>query len=107
MNACTFDTHELDRQVEATYERLACTPEASFHFHRGALYASELLGYAWSELADLPPRALRRFAGVGNPLALAELPVGATVLDHACGAGTDALLAARRVGPAGRVIGVD
>ncbi|HUK88458.1 MAG TPA: arsenite methyltransferase [Terriglobales bacterium] len=45
--------------------------------------------------------------GCGNPLALADLQPGMTVLDLGSGAGFDAFLAWRRVGPAGRVIGVD
>ncbi len=45
--------------------------------------------------------------GCGNPLALAEIRPGMTVLDLGSGAGFDALLAWRRVGPTGRVIGVD
>lgn len=45
--------------------------------------------------------------GCGNPLALAEIEAGMTVLDLGSGAGFDAFLAWRRVGPSGRVIGVD
>ena len=45
--------------------------------------------------------------GCGNPLALAGIPPGETVLDLGSGAGFDAFLAAERVGPRGRVIGVD
>src|SRR6266567_4829325 len=45
--------------------------------------------------------------GCGNPLALAEIEPGMTVLDLGSGAGFDAFLAWRRVGPSGRVIGVD
>ena len=45
--------------------------------------------------------------GCGNPLALAEIGPGMTVLDLGSGAGFDAFLAWRRVGPSGRVIGVD
>src|SRR4029077_6296271 len=48
-----------------------------------------------------------RFAGVGNPLRIGPVHPGETVLDHACGGGMDVLLAARRVGPDGFVIGVD
>src|SRR4030095_10807759 len=48
-----------------------------------------------------------RFAGVGNPHAIAPLPASATVLDVGCGAGTDLLLAALQVGPQGAAIGVD
>jgi SAM-dependent methyltransferase len=44
---------------------------------------------------------------VGNPLLIGPVHPGETVLDHACGAGMDLLLAARRVGATGRAIGVD
>jgi SAM-dependent methyltransferase len=46
-------------------------------------------------------------AGCGNPTALAELKQGETVLDLGSGGGIDCFLAAERVGPAGKVIGVD
>jgi len=78
-----------------------------FHFHRGLEYAVELLGYDRNELEALPRASTLRFAGVGNPLAMGPLAAGEIVLDHACGAGMDLLLAARRVGSTGRVIGVD
>ncbi|MCE5240709.1 methyltransferase domain-containing protein [bacterium] len=64
------------------------------------------LGYDEAELRALPPAAVISF-GCGNPLALAELRPGEVVLDLGSGVGLDALLAARRVGPTGRVIGVD
>jgi SAM-dependent methyltransferase len=101
------DVAVLERLVTATYDRLACEPGGHFHFHRGPAYAAEVLGYDAAELAALPARATTRFAGVGRPLALGGLAPGDVVLDHACGAGTDLLLAARRVGPSGRAIGVD
>jgi L-amino acid N-acyltransferase YncA/2-polyprenyl-3-methyl-5-hydroxy-6-metoxy-1,4-benzoquinol methylase len=51
--------------------------------------------------------ALTLSLGCGNPLRVAELRIGETVLDLGSGAGLDLLLSARRVGPAGRVIGLD
>lgn len=102
-----FDIASLRESVRAVYTRVAADPNGDFHFHRGPDYAVQQLGYDARELADLPRDATDRFAGVGNPLAMATLPLGATVLDHACGAGMDLLLAARRVGPTGRAIGVD
>lgn len=108
-----FDTDTLRDQVRATYERVASHPEGDFHFHRGPQYATGYLGYDAAELAALPELATARFAGVGNPLELTRDPVigplspGQVVLDHACGAGMDLLLAARRVAPNGRAIGVD
>lgn len=102
-----FDTHALRDQVRAMYRRVAQAPEGSFHFHRGPSYAAELLGYDPTELEAIPSVSTARFAGVGNPLAVGPIERGATVLDHACGAGMDLLLAARRVGPTGRAVGVD
>ena len=66
-----------------------------------------MLGYDLHELERLPADVTSRFAGVGNPHSIAELPVGATVLDIGCGAGMDLLLAALHTGPGGRAIGVD
>ncbi len=102
-----FDTTRLRQHVLATYDRVAREPEGEFHFHRGPFYAAELLGYDALELESLPLRSTMRFAGVGNPLLIGPIHAGETVVDHACGAGTDLLLAARRVGAAGRAIGVD
>jgi N-acetylglutamate synthase-like GNAT family acetyltransferase/2-polyprenyl-3-methyl-5-hydroxy-6-metoxy-1,4-benzoquinol methylase len=64
-------------------------------------------GYGVDELKDLPPQAVASAFGCGNPLAFAGVEPGQTVLDIGSGAGIDCLLAAERVGPAGRVIGVD
>src|SRR5262245_15546031 len=97
-----FDVARLREGVQAMYTRVANDPHGAFHFHRGIDYAVEQLGYDRAELEALPRVATERFAGVGNPLALGRLAAGEVVLDHACGAGTDVLLAARRVGPSGR-----
>lgn len=63
--------------------------------------------YAAEDLSGLPPRAVRASLGCGNPTALIDLRPGETVLDLGSGGGIDVLLAARRVGPSGRVYGVD
>jgi len=102
-----FDIAQLRSSVRAVYTRVAHDPNGEFHFHRGAEYAVRLLGYAPAELEAIPERARSRFAGVGNPLAMGPIGSGETVLDHACGAGMDLLLAARRVGARGKAIGVD
>jgi arsenite methyltransferase len=102
-----FDTARLGAAVRETYERVAADPHGDFHFHRGADYAVRTLGYDRAELALVPALSTDAFAGVGNPHRAGPLHEGETVLDHACGAGTDLLLAARRVGPHGRAIGVD
>lgn len=102
-----FNVDRLREQVRAEYDRLARSPHGDFHFHRGADYAVERLGYARADLDLLPVACTDRFAGVGNPLRVGPLLAGETVLDHACGAGVDLLIAARKVGPGGRAIGVD
>lgn len=63
--------------------------------------------YTAAELASLPTGARAWALGVGNPVGAADLQRGEVVLDLGCGAGIDALLAAREVGPDGRVVGVD
>jgi len=103
-----FDGDRLREQVIAMYDRVARAPEpGGFHFHIGAAYAIERLGYDAESLRRLPDSCTSRFAGVGNPLAAGPIPAGAVVVDHACGAGTDLLLAALAVGPSGQAIGVD
>ncbi|GAA3858423.1 arsenite methyltransferase [Amycolatopsis tucumanensis] len=64
-------------------------------------------GYDDAERAALPADAVRASLGCGNPLAVADLHAGETVLDLGSGGGIDVLLSARRVGPSGRVIGLD
>ena len=69
--------------------------------------AAQLAGYQAIELAALPSDAVANSFGCGNPVAFTGVREGEVVLDLGSGAGIDLLLAARRVGPAGRVIGVD
>ena len=68
--------------------------------------ASRALGYSEAELAAVPEGA-NMGLGCGNPQAIAALEPGETVLDLGAGGGFDCFLAARQVGPEGRVIGVD
>jgi len=64
------------------------------------------LGYTPEQAAAIPEGA-NLGLGCGNPIARAELKPGETVLDLGSGAGIDCFLAAREVGPTGRVLGVD
>ncbi len=72
----------------------------------GGTCGSERLGYASDELAAVPAGADLGL-GCGNPNAIAQLSAGEVVLDLGAGGGLDCFLAARAVGAAGRVIGVD
>jgi SAM-dependent methyltransferase len=63
--------------------------------------------YSDGETHDLPPDAVAVSLGCGNPTALLPLEPGQTVLDLGSGGGIDVLLSAKRVGPAGKVYGLD
>jgi SAM-dependent methyltransferase len=63
--------------------------------------------YSTLERAGLPEAAVLASLGCGNPIAVAELHEGERVLDLGSGGGIDVLLSAKRVGPAGRAIGLD
>jgi len=67
---------------------------------------AQRMGYSDAELAAIPDGA-NLGLGCGNPQAIAALRLGETVIDLGSGAGFDCFLAARQVGPFGRVIGVD
>jgi radical SAM protein with 4Fe4S-binding SPASM domain len=59
------------------------------------------------DLAHIPPEVVERFYGCGSPVSAAAPVAGETLLDLGSGAGIDCFIAARRVGPRGRVFGVD
>lgn len=59
------------------------------------------------ELEGVPDRSISRALGVNNHLRWAEIEPAQTVLDLGCGAGIDSIIAARKVGPSGRVIALD
>lgn len=103
----TLDREKLKLEVRTIYEKVAEDPQGDFHFHRGPEYAARLLGYDAAELRELPAPATASFAGVGNPFLMDFLPAGVTVVDIGSGAGMDCLLAARRTGRGGSVVGID
>jgi SAM-dependent methyltransferase len=69
--------------------------------------AAKVAGYSRGELQDLPADAVVNSFGCGNPLAFSDVKEGEVVVDLGSGAGIDLLLAAKKVGPSGRVIGID
>ena len=106
---------DIRRSVRKTYRRIArsgdgcCGPSTSpCCGPKAAPTPPNLreLGYDEADIGAVPA-ACSLGLGCGNPVALASLREGETVLDLGCGAGFDCFLAAQRVGPNGHVIGVD
>ncbi len=98
--------HPIRDQVREAYSAAARAPNAEHPFPVGRAFA-ESVGYPAALLDVLPAAAVDAFAGVSNVSIFAEIPAGASVLDLGCGGGLDTLIAARRTGPTGRVVGVD
>jgi SAM-dependent methyltransferase len=91
---------EIREQVRARYA------DAATRAAEGAQRGNEVL-YGDEERGELPEAALRASLGCGNPLRVADLHPGETVLDLGSGGGIDVLLSARRVGPTGTAHGLD
>src|SRR6267378_1198747 len=72
----------------------------------GVRAVAEAFGYTPEELASIPAEANMGLS-CGNPTAFASLRAGETVVDLGCGGGLDVLLAAAKVGPTGRAVGID
>ena len=94
------------RDVRRAYSSAAERPQEDHPFPVGRRFA-ESIGYQGDLLDGLPPVCVDGFSGVSNVSIFAATPAGAVLLDLGCGAGLDSLIAARRVGPKGRVIGID
>ena len=112
MNDVREDVREQYGKIGAAGRQAAdcCVPNCCSGPQTGAATcagpASADLGYSPADLADLPEGADLGL-GCGNPQAIAALKPGETVLDLGSGGGIDCFLAARAVGPEGKVIGVD
>ena len=111
MKTKTANEKKIKDEIRDNYGNIArfggscCGPAASCGCSP-ASDASRKVGYSDEDLAAAPEGA-NLGLGCGNPVAIASLQKGETVLDLGSGGGFDAFLAAKKVGPAGRVIGVD
>jgi arsenite methyltransferase len=96
---------QIRQQVATAYTAAVADPTAPDAVAQtsGARFAT----YTAADVAAVPSTAVTASFGCGNPLAFRTVQPGQTVLDLGCGAGFDLLLAAERVGPSGRVIGID
>jgi L-amino acid N-acyltransferase YncA/2-polyprenyl-3-methyl-5-hydroxy-6-metoxy-1,4-benzoquinol methylase len=98
------DTEQARASVVARYSQLAREAAAGGQVTDGEGCFGAA---AYDDTAGLPDGALQASLGCGNPVAVAALEPGETVLDLGSGGGIDVVLSARRVGPAGRVYGLD
>ena len=96
----------LREEVSREYAGVALNPELGFHFHTGRTLTAKL-DYTDEWLEGIPEKAIESFAGTGSPFDLGRLHCKEKVVDAGCGAGLDCLIAAKMVGSAGEVIGVD
>jgi SAM-dependent methyltransferase len=97
---------QLKGEILRMYEEVAERPQGDFHFFHGR-EAAEMFEYDPELLDRAPASSVASFAGVGNPHLRSDLQAGETVLDLGSGAGLDAIISAWRVGPTGKVVGLD
>jgi SAM-dependent methyltransferase len=96
-----------ERIVEQVQSKYAAVAGSSLSGEHGGVRAvAEAFGYTAEELASVPAEANMGLS-CGNPTAFASLRPGETVVDLGCGGGLDVMLAAARVGPAGKAVGID
>jgi SAM-dependent methyltransferase len=101
---------EIKEVVKGRYARIAkqdqksCCPSCACG--ASSLLQAEVIGYSSEDLEHIPEESVMGL-GCGNPTAIADLKTGEVVLDLGAGAGVDVFVAANKVGPTGRVIGVD
>ena len=100
------DREQIDSGIREKYHKVAISPEGQFDYPTG-IEGLKKLGYDNHLIEDLPNIVADSFCGVGNPFSLGKIDSGAFVLDIGCGSGVDALIAAKLVGPSGKVLGID
>src|SRR3989304_3658544 len=96
-----------DAIVDAVRSKYGAVAESGLSTnHDGGRAVAEAFGYSGDDLASIPAEANMGLS-CGNPTAFASLRPGETVVDLGCGGGLDVFLAAKKVGPTGRAIGID
>jgi SAM-dependent methyltransferase len=97
-------SEDILEQVQSRYAAVAASELSGGQ--AGVRAVAEAFGYSPEELASIPAEANLGLS-CGNPTAFARLRPGETVVDLGCGGGLDVLLAAAKVGPTGRAVGID
>jgi arsenite methyltransferase len=94
----------IEQAVKSKYGAVATSGLSNEHL--GVRAVAEAFGYTPEELASIPSKANMGLS-CGNPTATANLRPGEVVVDLGCGGGLDVFLAAAKVGPTGKAIGID
>ncbi len=97
-------SHVIEDAVKSRYGAVATSGLSSDH--SGVRSVAEAFGYTPEQLASIPSEANMGLS-CGNPTATANLRPGEVVVDLGCGGGLDVFLAAAKVGPTGKAIGID
>lgn len=98
---------DIKRFIKKQYAKVARKASQTSDFGvSNPIEQAKSTGYSEQEISSVPEEAVMGM-GCGNPIELAELKDGETVLDLGCGGGLDAFLAANKVGQKGKVIGID
>ena len=104
------DSQEIRADVVSRYSALARSArsgQAITDCDPGEFAAGGFGAAGYGDTSEVPEGAVRASLGCGNPVAVADLRPGETVLDLGSGGGIDVLLSARRVGPEGKAYGLD
>lgn len=101
-----YKKENILRAVQDMYTQVAQNPAQVTHSLIGRR-ATGIAGYLDAQLDGLPESAIESFAGVANPFLANAIRAGDTVLDIGSGSGTDVLIAARLIGPRGKVFALD
>ncbi len=101
---CSIVSTKITQAVKDKYGAVASSGLSSNQL--GVHAVAEAFGYSSEELAAIPAQANMGLS-CGNPTAMASLKSGEVVVDLGCGGGLDVFLAARKVGPTGKAIGID
>ena len=97
-------SQSIEQAVKSKYGSVATSGLSTDH--AGVRDVAEAFGYTPEQLASIPAEANMGLS-CGNPTAFASLRPGETIVDLGCGGGLDVLLAAAKVGPEGKAVGID
>lgn len=108
-NARALSGEEIKQKVQSHYAERVQAPNAGCcaKTEAGSDLITHLAGYDATTLSTLPEAAVEKSFGCGDPLQFAGVLPGQTVLDIGSGAGIDCFIASQKVGPTGKVIGLD